>query len=156
MADVSAATHEFDLVLLGGGTGGYVAAIRATQLGLKAGVVEELILGGTCLHRGCIPTKAFLKSADVFDQVKSAAEFGVPTDPVKSDFGYHIILATEPSAEALDSRAKELTASLFNASLGPLLDEADITIAPSIGEWDPTQGVVALGTAAPAIETPAG
>lgn len=87
-----------------------------------------------------------------FAEATRAAEFGVPTDPVKSDFGYHIILATEPSAEALDSRAKELTASLFNASLGPLLDEADITIAPSIGEWDPAQGVVALGTSIPASD----
>ena len=75
MADAS--NQEFDLVLLGGGTGGYVAAIRAKQLGLNVAVVEELILGGTCLHRGCIPTKAMLKSAGVFDEVKKAAEFGV-------------------------------------------------------------------------------
>ena len=77
MADVPSPTHEFDLIVLGGGTGGYVAAIRATQLGLKVAVVEELKLGGTCLHRGCIPTKAFLKSAGIFDDVKRAAEFGV-------------------------------------------------------------------------------
>ncbi len=69
--------RDFDLVLLGGGTGGYVAAIRAKQLGLSVAVVEELILGGCCLHRGCIPTKAMLKSAGVFDEVKRAAEFGV-------------------------------------------------------------------------------
>jgi len=73
----AASGHNYDLVLLGGGTGGYVAAIRAKQLGLNVAVVEELKLGGTCLHRGCIPTKAFLKSADVLDQVKKAAEFGV-------------------------------------------------------------------------------
>ena len=69
--------RAFDLVVLGGGTGGYVAAIRAKQLGLNVAVVEELKLGGTCLHRGCIPTKAFLKSADIFDDVKRAKEFGV-------------------------------------------------------------------------------
>ena len=69
--------HQYDLVLLGGGTGGYVAAIRAKQLGLNVAVVEEIKLGGTCLHRGCIPTKAMLKSADVFDEVKKAKEFGV-------------------------------------------------------------------------------
>src|SRR5688500_20056791 len=69
--------QQFDLILLGGGTGGYVAAIRAKQLGLNVAVVEELILGGTCLHRGCIPTKAMLKSASVYDEVKKAAEFGV-------------------------------------------------------------------------------
>ncbi len=69
--------QEFDLVLLGGGTGGYVAAIRAKQLGMSVAVVEEIKLGGTCLHRGCIPTKAMLKSASVFDQVKSAEGFGI-------------------------------------------------------------------------------
>src|SRR5215210_2474670 len=77
MAEVAEPTHRFDLIVLGGGTGGYVAAIRAKQLGLNVAVVEELILGGCCLHRGCIPTKAFLKSADLFDDVKRAAEFGV-------------------------------------------------------------------------------
>ncbi|MDQ3411857.1 MAG: FAD-dependent oxidoreductase, partial [Chloroflexota bacterium] len=69
--------RQFDLVVLGGGTGGYVAAIRARQLGLNVAVVEEDKLGGTCLHRGCIPTKAFLKSADVLDEVKAAKQFGV-------------------------------------------------------------------------------
>src|SRR5918997_421150 len=72
-----ATDHRYDLVLLGGGTGGYVAAIRAKQLGLNVAVVEEIKLGGTCLHRGCIPTKAMLKSADVFDEVKKAKEFGI-------------------------------------------------------------------------------
>lgn len=72
-----AKSQEFDLVVLGGGTGGYVAAIRAKQLGLNVAVVEEIKLGGTCLHRGCIPTKAMLKSAGVYDEVKKAGEFGV-------------------------------------------------------------------------------
>lgn len=53
--------EEFDLVILGGGTGGYVAAIRAAQLGLKTAVVEKGKLGGTCLHKGCIPSKALLE-----------------------------------------------------------------------------------------------
>jgi dihydrolipoamide dehydrogenase len=76
MAD-SESNQQFDLVLLGGGTGGYVAAIRASQLGLKVAIVEELKLGGTCLHRGCIPTKAMLKSASIYDDVKRAKDFGV-------------------------------------------------------------------------------
>lgn len=73
----SARDQQYDLVLLGGGTGGYVAAIRAKQLGMNVAVVEVFKLGGTCLHQGCIPTKAMLKSASVFDLVKRAAEFGV-------------------------------------------------------------------------------
>lgn len=57
---------EYDVVILGGGTGGYVAAIRAAQLGLKTAVVEKEKLGGTCLHKGCIPSKALLRSAEVY------------------------------------------------------------------------------------------
>ncbi|WP_332237339.1 dihydrolipoyl dehydrogenase [Sporolactobacillus sp. KGMB 08714] len=68
---------NYDLVLLGGGTGGYVAAIRAGQLGLKTAVVEKEALGGTCLHRGCIPTKALLRSAEVFSTVKESDTFGI-------------------------------------------------------------------------------
>ena len=69
--------EAFDVVIIGGGTGGYVAAMRAKQLDLDVAVVEYDKIGGTCLHRGCIPTKAFLKSADVFEEVKNAKEFGV-------------------------------------------------------------------------------
>ncbi|QGH34871.1 dihydrolipoyl dehydrogenase [Gracilibacillus salitolerans] len=68
---------NYDLVILGGGTGGYVTAIRAAQLGLTTAIVEKQKLGGTCLHKGCIPTKALLKSAAVYQQVKNAADFGV-------------------------------------------------------------------------------
>lgn len=68
---------EYDLVILGGGTGGYVAAIRASQLGLKTAVVEKRKLGGTCLHKGCIPSKALLRSAEVYRTAKKADEFGV-------------------------------------------------------------------------------
>lgn len=69
--------HEYDLVILGGGPGGYVAAIRASQLGFKVAVVEKEKLGGTCLHKGCIPSKALLKSAEVFREAKRATEFGI-------------------------------------------------------------------------------
>ncbi|MFJ7933787.1 dihydrolipoyl dehydrogenase [Sporosarcina sp. NPDC096371] len=79
--------REYDVVILGGGTGGYVAAIRAAQLGLKTALVEQGKLGGTCLHKGCIPSKALLKSAEVFDTAKNqAAAFGVDTKEVTLDF----------------------------------------------------------------------
>ncbi|GAE91272.1 dihydrolipoamide dehydrogenase of branched-chain alpha-keto acid dehydrogenase [Gracilibacillus boraciitolerans JCM 21714] len=72
---------NYDLVVLGGGTGGYVTAIRAAQLGLKTAVVEkEKLGGGTCLHKGCIPTKALLKSASVFQLVKEADRYGVEVE----------------------------------------------------------------------------
>ena len=105
MAEAVSPAHQFDLVVLGGGTGGYVAAIRARQLGLSVGVVEEIILGGTCLHRGCIPTKAFLKSADVFDEVKRSAEFGVNIGG-EITFSYDQALAR--SQKVVDSQYKGL------------------------------------------------
>ncbi|MED4463781.1 dihydrolipoyl dehydrogenase [Metabacillus fastidiosus] len=77
---------EYDLVILGGGTGGYVAAIRASQLGLKTAIVEKAKLGGTCLHKGCIPSKALLRSAEVFAQAKSSEQYGVVINDVAIDF----------------------------------------------------------------------
>lgn len=77
---------EYDLVIIGGGTGGYVAAIRASQLGLKTAVVEKGKLGGTCLHAGCIPSKALLRSAEVYANTKNAEEFGVIAPEVGLDF----------------------------------------------------------------------
>lgn len=70
-------TERYDVAVLGGGPGGYVAAIRAGQLGLKTAVIEKDKVGGTCLHVGCIPTKALLESAEVFSLSKRAGEFGV-------------------------------------------------------------------------------
>lgn len=77
---------EYDLVVLGGGTGGYVAAIRASQLGMKVAVVEKRELGGTCLHRGCIPSKSFLRSAEVYRQTKQAALYGIETEATTLKF----------------------------------------------------------------------
>jgi dihydrolipoamide dehydrogenase len=78
---------EYDVVILGGGTGGYVAAIRASQLGLKVAIVEKGKLGGTCLHKGCIPSKALLRSAEVYATTKKSEEFGVIAKDVALDFG---------------------------------------------------------------------
>ncbi|MEU3194890.1 dihydrolipoyl dehydrogenase [Streptomyces sp. NPDC006992] len=73
------ASTVFDLVILGGGSGGYAAALRAAQLGLDVALIEKDKLGGTCLHRGCIPTKALLHAGEVADQSRESAEFGVKT-----------------------------------------------------------------------------
>src|SRR5699024_10990594 len=73
-------TKEYDLVILGGGTGGYVADIHASKLGMQVAIVEKGKLGGTCLHKGCIPSKALLRSAEVFKQTKEAQTFGIETN----------------------------------------------------------------------------
>jgi dihydrolipoamide dehydrogenase len=78
---------QYDLVVIGSGPGGYVAAARAASLGLKTAIVEkDKALGGTCLHRGCIPTKALLHAADSFDEIKHAARIGISTSGVSIDW----------------------------------------------------------------------
>ena len=73
------ADNQFDVVILGGGSGGYACALRASQLGLSVALIEKDKLGGTCLHRGCIPTKALLHAAEVADPARESAQFGVNT-----------------------------------------------------------------------------
>ncbi|HUH25539.1 MAG TPA: FAD-dependent oxidoreductase, partial [Flavobacterium sp.] len=78
---------KYDIIILGSGPGGYVTAIRASQLGFKVAVVEKENLGGICLNWGCIPTKALLKSAQVFDYLKHASDYGLTiTGEVDKDF----------------------------------------------------------------------
>jgi dihydrolipoamide dehydrogenase len=78
---------KFDLIVLGSGPGGYVAAIRASQLGLKTAIVEAEELGGICLNWGCIPTKALLKSAQVFEYISHASDYGIQVSGAEADFG---------------------------------------------------------------------
>ncbi|MGV8879956.1 MAG: dihydrolipoyl dehydrogenase [Sphingobacteriaceae bacterium] len=78
---------DYDVIVIGSGPGGYVAAIRAAQLGLKTAIVEKESLGGICLNWGCIPTKALIKSAQVFDYINHAADYGISVSDSKADFG---------------------------------------------------------------------
>lgn len=93
--------QEYDVVIIGGGTGGYVAAIRASQLGLKTAVVEQGKLGGTCLHAGCIPSKALLRSAEVYANTKNAEKYGVIAPEVGLDF------------QKVQNRKEEITERLY-------------------------------------------
>ncbi len=78
---------KYDIIVLGSGPGGYVTAIRASQLGFKTAIIEKESLGGVCLNWGCIPTKALLKSAQVFEYLKHAEEYGLTLDNADKDFG---------------------------------------------------------------------
>lgn len=93
---------DFDLIVLGSGPGGYVAAIRASQLGLKTAIVERESLGGICLNWGCIPTKALLKSAQVFEYLKHAGDYGITVKDGSVDFGGVI----KRSREVAESNSK--------------------------------------------------
>src|SRR5205809_7843452 len=76
---------SFDVVVIGGGPGGYVAALRAAQLGAKTAIVEKDRMGGTCLVRGCIPTKALLQSSELYTLAKAAPPFGLAADNISFD-----------------------------------------------------------------------
>ncbi|MEZ5004734.1 MAG: dihydrolipoyl dehydrogenase [Chitinophagales bacterium] len=78
---------SYDLIVLGSGPGGYVAAIRGAQLGMKVAIIEKESLGGICLNWGCIPTKALLKSAQVFNYINHAEDYGITVEKAKVDFG---------------------------------------------------------------------
>ena len=80
MADTS-----FDVIIIGSGPGGYVAAIRAAQLGLKTAIVEKSYLGGICLNWGCIPTKALLRSAEIYHYMQHAKDYGLSADNISFD-----------------------------------------------------------------------
>ncbi len=98
------AVQNFDVVILGGGSGGYAAALRASQLGLSVGLIEKNKLGGTCLHVGCIPTKALLHSAEVADVTRESAKYGVT-----STFGgIDIAAVTSYRQEVVSSKYKGL------------------------------------------------
>jgi dihydrolipoamide dehydrogenase len=97
------AREEFDLIIIGSGPGGYVAGIRAGQLGLKVAVVEkDPKLGGTCLHRGCIPTKALLHTAEVLDEIREAASLGITVGEPTLD----VPKAQERKRKVVDSNAR--------------------------------------------------
>ncbi|WP_217586658.1 dihydrolipoyl dehydrogenase [Lentibacillus saliphilus] len=116
---------DYDLAILGGGTGGYVAAIRASQLGLQVALVERGEIGGTCLHKGCIPSKALLRSAEVYRQTQQASEFGVDTNDVSLNFKQvqarkaSIVKTLHQGVQALMKKGKIDVFSGYGRMLGP-------------------------------------
>ena len=107
--------HEFDVAVLGGGPGGYECAIRCAQLGLKTALVEARELGGTCLNRGCIPTKALLHGAEVYAEAKAGSDFGLILDG--------LTLKYDKLAAYKDDKVKKLAQS--NALLEKRLRELE-------------------------------
>lgn len=129
--------NEFDLVVLGGGTGGYVAAIRASQLGMKVAVVERDKLGGTCLHRGCIPSKALLRSAEVYHTMTKGNEFGIEV----SDLVIHFSKMQERKQKIVDQLHKGVQQLMKKGNITVFHGEGRI-MGPSI--FSPQAGAVAV------------
>src|SRR5262245_52960933 len=99
---------RFDLAVIGAGPGGYVAAIRASQLGLKAVIVERENLGGICLNWGCIPTKALLRTSELYEAMRHAANFGLAADNVRFDLA-RVVERSRKAAERLSNGVAYLT-----------------------------------------------
>ncbi|WP_166984668.1 dihydrolipoyl dehydrogenase [Canibacter zhoujuaniae] len=115
------ADQQFDLVVLGGGSAGYAAAIRATQLGKTAAVIEKDKLGGTCLHRGCVPTKALLHAAEIVDVVRGADTYGIQA------------LLTGIDIEAVSAHREAIVNSKFKGLQG-LLKAVGVTVIAGEGK----------------------
>ncbi|MDA0781063.1 MAG: dihydrolipoyl dehydrogenase [Rickettsiales bacterium] len=113
--------NKFDVVVIGGGPGGYVAAIRAAQLGLKTAVVEGNHLGGICLNWGCIPTKALLRSAEVLRTVQHAEEFGITVKDISFDI------------QKIVKRSREV-ASQLSGGIGHLMKKNKIEVFDGFGK----------------------
>ncbi len=122
---------KYDILVLGSGPGGYVTAIRAAQLGFKTAIVEKERLGGVCLNWGCIPTKALLKSAQVFDYVKHASAYGVATAEPQADF------------PAMINRSREV-ADTMSKGVDFLMRKNNITVIKGFGKVLPGSQVEIL------------
>jgi len=123
---------NFDLIVIGSGPGGYVAAIRASQLGMNVAVIERENLGGICLNWGCIPTKALLKSAQVFEYLNHATDYGITVSEARADFGA-MVKRSRGVAEAMSKgvqflmKKNKITVIMGNARLvaGPKVSVTD-------------------------------
>jgi dihydrolipoamide dehydrogenase len=148
---------NYDLLVVGSGPGGYVAAIRASQLGMKVGVVEKENLGGICLNWGCIPTKALLKSAQVFEYASHAAEYGVVASDVKPDFDKMIARSRDVAAnmsKGIEFLFKKNKIEVING-FGKLKDKSTVVVTDSDGKTqEVTAKHIVLATGARSRELP--
>ncbi|WP_430592868.1 dihydrolipoyl dehydrogenase [Humidisolicoccus flavus] len=126
--------QNFDLVVLGGGSGGYAAALRATQLGQSVALIEKDKLGGTCLHRGCIPTKAMLHSAEVADVTREAAKYGVHADL----HGVDIEAVNEFRSKLVDGKYKGLQGLVKSKGITVIAGEGKLTSPTTVQVGDDT------------------
>jgi dihydrolipoamide dehydrogenase len=141
---------NFDLIVIGSGPGGYVAAIRASQLGLNTAIIERESLGGICLNWGCIPTKALLKSAQVFDYLNHAEDYGIKVGKATADFSAMI----QRSRNVADGMSKGVQFLMKKNKINVIMGEAKLTTGPkvqvtaadgSVAEYSAKHIIVATG-----------
>lgn len=126
--------ETFDLIVIGAGPGGYPAAIKAAKLGLKTAIVENREVGGTCLNRGCIPTKAMIHAAEVLEEAKAGERFGILADNVRYDYGKIIDYKNEVSASLRQGVEQLLKANGVTVLSGLGVLQADKTVMVVSGE----------------------
>ena len=117
------ADTNFDVIVVGGGPGGYVAAIRSAQLGMKTALVEREHLGGICLNWGCIPTKALLRTSEIYHYATHAEQFGLKIEGASVDLA------------AVVKRSRQIAAQL-NGGVGHLLKKNKVTVIDGAGKLD--------------------
>ncbi|TDM42134.1 dihydrolipoyl dehydrogenase [Macrococcoides goetzii] len=129
---------ETDLLILGGGTGGYVAAIHAAKKGMNVIIVEKDKMGGTCLHRGCIPTKALLRSAEIYDTMKAADSYGIETE---GNMAVNFLKVQQRKAEIIEQLHQGVEGLCKKNKIQIIRGEGAI-LGPSI--FSPVSGAVAV------------
>ncbi|HMP56811.1 MAG TPA: dihydrolipoyl dehydrogenase [Novosphingobium sp.] len=154
-------SDQYDVIVLGSGPGGYVAAIRASQLGLKTAIVEREALGGICLNWGCIPTKALLRSAEVFHQMKHAKAYGLSAEGVSADLGA-IVQRSRGVASQLNKGVTGLMKKNkvdVHMGTGKLISASKVTVTDGEGKSKDLTGkhiILALGARARELGKPGG
>jgi dihydrolipoamide dehydrogenase len=140
---------NYDIIVIGSGPGGYVAAIRAAQLGFKTAIVERESLGGICLNWGCIPTKALLKSAQVFEYLNHAKDYGISADNIKADFSGVV----KRSRDVADGMSKGIQFLMKKNKIDVIMGTAkvkagkkvDVTADGKITTYDAKHIIIATG-----------
>jgi dihydrolipoamide dehydrogenase len=150
------AAHSFDLIVIGAGPGGYVAAIRASQLGLKVAIVERENLGGICLNWGCIPTKALLRSAEVFHLMHRAKEFGLSASSIAFDLDAVVARSRGVAKQLSGGIAHLMKKNKVTVFMGTATIPAkgQVTVKTEKGTEDLTAKNIVLATGARARELP--
>src|SRR6476646_2468692 len=140
MADTS-----FDVIIIGSGPGGYVTAIRAAQLGYKTAIVEKSYLGGICLNWGCIPTKALLRTAEIYHYMQHAKDYGLSADNVAFDNGA-VVKRSRAVAQRLNGGVDFL---LRKNKVAVIWGEATITAAGKVTVTETTRAPAPKGALGP-------